>query len=391
MDIQVLTAENILVGEELTPLKKGYVVIKDGVIDSILSKDEFKKTPIQNHTLIDLGKKTLLPGMIECHTHVGLDARLPNHLEMMVNITECELTIMGLTSLKDDLMAGITTARSVGDANYLDITMQKKIKDKSVIGPNLIVSGVAIRGLHGFTYLGFPYTGVNEIRKKTRENLFKGVNLLKLFTTPGVPPVGQKFIPSYLSPEEIAVVVEDGNRVNIPTTAHCIGGQALTDCLNVGVEVIEHAYLATEQDVELFHKKDTWVDYTAGIFMDESREEFLSPQNVAKVQYHRDNVIKSYELMMKSNIKFSLGTDAYHGLLYREVEFAVQVGTTNKQALQGVTTNAAKVCRLEDKIGQLTKGFDADIIAVDENPLDNVSTLKNVSFVMKNGFIYLNK
>ena len=81
----------------------------------------------------------------------------------------------------------------------------------------------------------------------------------------------------------------------------------------------------------------------------------------------------------------------YHGLLYREVEFAVQVGATNKQALQGVTTNAAKVCRLEEKIGQLTKGYDADIITVDENPLDNVSTLKNVSFVMKNGFIYLNK
>ena len=386
-----LFAKNILVGKELDVCSDACILINDSKISKILKKEEFdKQYKKEDYQIIDLKNGTILPGLIECHTHVGLDARLANHLEMMVSITDCELTIMALKSLREDLEAGITTARCAGDQNYIDVVIKNKIRDGSVVGPNLVVSGMAIRALHGFSYLGYPYTGVDEFRYKTRENIVKGADWIKLFATPGVPPVGLDFIPAFLSPEEIKVVVDDAHRVNIPVGAHCIGGQALIDCIKSGVDVIEHAYTANEVHAELFHKYDTWLDYTSGIFMDESREAFLSKQNVEKIKYHRDSVIKSMELLMKADIKFSLGTDAYHGLLYREVEFAVQVGSTNKKALQGVTSNAAVVCRVDNKTGSIVQGLNADIICVSNNPLDDVRVLKDVSFVMKNGVVYKN-
>lgn len=386
----ILLADIILAGEDLIELKDQCIIVNNGKIEKISSRDILKSEKVKEYTIIDLKDKTLLPGLIEGHNHVTLDARMPEHLEMLGYSSESELTLVALKALEDDLMAGITTARCLSDKYNIDIVMKKKINKKEVIGPNLLVAGTGLRGIHGSGYIGTGVAGIEEFRRSVRMNLAKGVDMLKLFITPGLLPVDRDFIPSYLAPEEIKVVAEEGKRLNIATVAHCVGGQGLKDCLENGVELLEHLYAASDKDVELLVKHNATVGLTSGIYMDPSREEFLSASNAEKTRLRREQVIKNLEKVVKSGVRFTLGTDAYHTFLYKEVLFAIQLGANIKTALKGITSTAADVYGISNKTGSLVEGLDADIIAVDGNPLQNPEVLKDVSFVMKNGTIYKN-
>lgn len=388
MDYIALLAEKALVGMNLDQQENVCVLVKDGLIEAILPEDQYRQKNIENCREICLGDKTLMPGLIECHNHVTLDARLPEHLEMLATSSESKLTALAINALKDDLMSGVTTARSLADKYYIDVELKHLIQEGVVEGPKLLVGGMGMKGAHGHGYIGSDHSGAEEMRKTARANMKKGVDLLKVFVTPGNLSLTDDFVPSYLSLEEIRTVVEEGARLNIPTAAHCIGGQGLKDCLKAGVAVIEHMYAATEEDIELLSKSDSWVDLTSGIFLDPTREAHLSESNAYKFRMNREKVRRNLEKLVKAQIPFVLGTDAYHTYLYREVEYAVELGADKRYALQGVTSNAAKVCRISEKTGSLEAGKAADIIGVSGNPLENVSVLSDVSMVMKGGKIY---
>ena len=384
----ILNAGMILCGEQLTPLENGSLIIEDGIIREILPRKAREALSLEDVEEISLPHMTLMPGMIECHNHLCIDAALPEHLELLAWSNECQLTLLALKGLKEDLMSGVTTARCMGDKFYIDVTLKKLIEDKKVDGPRLLAAGIGMKGSHGAGHIGMPHCGAGEIRHTCRENLKKGADLLKLFITPGVPDPASTFVPSFLSLEEISTAVSEGARLGIPTAAHCIGGQGLKDCIDGGVDVIEHMYMASEQDVERLAASRCVVDLTSGIFLDPSREEFLSPANALKVRLNRSRVRENVARIIKARLPFVLGTDAYHGFLYREVGYAVELGADPVTAIQGVTSRAARVCRLEDRIGKLENGMEADIIAVEGNPLEDVSRLSQVGLVMKGGVVY---
>lgn len=385
-----LLAQTVLHGPELTPMHNGCVVLRDGKIEQILPAADFQAADLGDGDVVDLGARTLMPGMIECHNHVCMDARLPGHLEMM-NGNECELTVTGVKALRDDLLSGVTTARCMGDRHYLDMKLRKEIQKGRLIGPNLLCSGIGMRAIHGHGFVGLPHSGVEEFRRTARENMLQGADFLKIFATPGMPPMDGGFVPHFLTRAEIRTVVEEAASKNLTVAAHCVGGQGLVDCVEEGVEVIDHAYCITEEGLELVAKYDRWLDLTSGILLDPSREEFLSPAGAEHCRKTREATFACMEKVMKSGVKFSLGTDAYHGLLYREVDYAVQCGASRLNAVKGVTVNAAKMCRIDHKTGSLQAGLDADIIAVDGNPLEDVLSLSRVPFVMKSGVIYKNE
>ena len=383
-----LFAGTVLSGAELEPMHDGCVVLKDGKIERILTRTAFLAENHDQCEVVDLGDRTLMPGMIECHNHVCMDARLPGHLEMM-NGSECELTVTGVKTLKDDLLSGVTTARCMGDRHYLDVKLRAEINKGRLIGPNLLCSGIGMRSIHGHGFVGLPHCGVEEFRRTSRENMLQGVDFLKIFATPGMPPLVEGgFVPHFLSRAEIRTVVEEAESKNLYVAAHCVGGQGLVDCVEEGVEVIDHAYCITEEGLELVAKYDSWLDLTSGIILDPSREEFLSPAGADHCARTREATFRCMDKVMKSGVKFSLGTDAYHGLLYREAEFAVQCGSSTLNAVKGVTVNAARMCRIDQRTGIIAPGLAADLIAVDGDPLENVSVLSRVPFVMKGGRIY---
>lgn len=383
MSYSIIKADRVLVGKDLQPQENMAIVICDDKIENIIPQGECPQIP--NAKQIELKNTTVMPGMIECHNHLSIDATIPEHLELLAWSTECELTLIAIDGLKKDLMSGVTTARCMGDRFYIDVTLKKLINQGKVAGPKLLAAGIGMKGSHGAGYIGSPHCGPEEMRRTTRENLKKGVDLLKLFITPGVPDPDSEFVPSFLSLEEIAMVVNEGARKNIPVAAHCIGGQGLKNCIDGGVQVIEHMYMCTPQDAEWLANSNCIVDFTSGIFLDPTREETLSENNAYRVRRNRPRVRERLQLLMSTGVPYVLGTDAYHGYLYREVGYAVDLGSDIVTALKGVTSNAANVCCLGNSIGSLEKGYVADIIAVDGDPLTDVTCLANVPFVMQNG------
>lgn len=388
MDYQALIAAGALVGDDLELMENVVVLLKGTAIADILPRTEYEAVKPDNCREYFLGGKTLMPGMIECHNHLCIDAALPEHLELLSWSNECELTLLALKGLRRDLMSGVTTARCMGDKYYIDVTLKRLIENGQAEGPRLLAAGIGMKGSHGAGHIGVPHCGPEEIRNTCRQNLEKGVDLLKLFITPGVPDPGASFVPSFLSLEEISMAVSEGARLGIPTAAHCIGGQGLRDCIDSGVDVIEHMYMATDQDVEWLSASHCVADLTSGIFLDPSREDFLSPLGALKVRQNRGRVRENLARIIRARIPFVLGTDAYHGFLYREAGYAVELGAEPLAALRGITSRAARVCRMEDKIGSLSPGLKADIIAVDGNPLSDISCLSQVGFVMKDGVVY---
>ena len=389
MSDMILKADRVLVGEDLNLKEHMAVIVRDGKIEEIVPQAECPA--VEGAEVIDLKNTTLMPGMIECHNHLSIDATIPEHLELLAWSTECELTLIALDGFRKDLMSGVTTARCMGDRFYIDVTLKKLIEQGKVAGPKLLAAGIGMKGSHGAGYIGSPHCGPEEIRKTARENLKKGVDLLKLFITPGVPDPESEFVPSFLSLEEIAMAVNEAARKNLPVAAHCIGGQGLKDCIDGGVQVIEHMYMCTPQDAEWLANSKCIVDFTSGIFLDPTREETLSENNAYRVRKNRPRVRERLKLLMSTGVPYVLGTDAYHGYLYREVGYAVELGSDIVTALKGVTSNAAKVCGLGDRIGSLKKGYTADIIAVEGNPLTDVECLAKVPFVMQDGNIVKRK
>lgn len=386
---QIITARTVLAGSELEEIQNGAVVVEDGKVVKVVPAEQLTEEDRAQAEWIAFEDETILPGLIEGHNHLSIDARKSNHLEILGTATECKLTLLAEEGLYDDLLSGVTTVRCMGEKHDLDLKLKKEIDAGNLVGPDILPAGVGMKGSNGSGYIGAPHSGVEEFRRTARSNVAKGVKLLKIFTTPGVFSTEQDFIPSFLSAEEIRTVVEEAHRLHLPVAAHCIGGQALRDCVEQGVDVIEHAYCASEEDIELLKAHpDCWVDLTTGIYLDPDREQYLSENNARNVRAGREIVRECVGNLVRAGIHFALGTDANHGLLWKEVVYTVELGASKRDALKGVTSNAAYISRLSGKKGELTAGADADIIAVKGNPLEDPAVLANVSFVMKKGVVY---
>jgi len=386
---QIIIARTVLAGSELEEIQNGAVVVEDGKVVKVVPAEQLTEEDRAQAECIAFENETVLPGLIEGHNHLSIDARKSNHLEILGTATECKLTLLAEEGLYDDLLSGVTTVRCMGEKHDLDLKLKKEIDAGNLVGPDILPAGVGMKGSNGSGYIGAPHSGVEEFRRTARSNVAKGVKLLKIFTTPGVFSTEQDFIPSFLSAEEIRTVVEEAHRLHLPVAAHCIGGQALRDCVEQGVDVIEHAYCASKEDIELLKAHpDCWVDLTTGIYLDPDREQYLSENNARNVRAGREIVRECVGNLVRAGIHFALGTDANHGLLWKEVVYTVELGASKRDALKGVTSNAAYISRLSGKKGELTAGADADIIAVKGNPLEDPAVLADVSFVMKKGVVY---
>jgi len=256
-------------------------------------------------------------------------------------------------------------------------------------GPRLLIAGIGMRSLHGHGYVGVAHTGCQEFRLTCRENLLRRVDWLKIFVTGGAPPIGgNRHIPSFVTPEEIAIVTEEAKMAGIRTSAHCIGGQGLVDCVTAGIDVIDHAYCATDADLELVAKNGRWICLTPSVFMDLERNTKNPPGLARNIELGRDWVVDSMRRIVRSGVSYAIGSDALHGGMALEAAYAVALGAPTIEALAGVTVKAARLCGISEKTGSLATGKLADIIAVDGDPRNDIGSLRQVTFVMKEGKIF---
>jgi len=331
---------------------------------------------------IDCSGRMLMPGLIDCHNHLSLDPRLDNYL-LRMNDSIPELTIRALDTLRVDLAAGVTTSRCLGDKGFLDIECRKAVAAGNVPGPRLLVATRGIRAPHGHGFVGYPFSGVENVRQAVRENLSAGADIIKIYITGTLR--GSRGFPAYFSREEIQVLVDEAHRSGVPVATHCIGGQGLMMALEAGIDVIEHGYFASDAEIEEIGRLGRWLVMTPSIFFTDARIRTL-PQNLIQLHLEqRDEVGRRMAAAIKAGIKFAVGTDGMHGGLAREVKYLTGFGASPAAAVQAATIHAAEVCGMADRIGSLEVGKVADIIGIEGDPYRDVGALQRVDTVIQAG------
>lgn len=370
-------ASHALVGHNLELKQDQIVEIEDGMIIAVRPGSAQEA----DDALAVVGY--LMPGMIDCHTHLALDARIPGHLDLMED-AEAVQTIRALKVVKDNLNAGITGLRSVGDRYYLDVLLRDLVKEGSLEGPWMQVAGIGMKGVHGHGYVGKSFSGNEEFRRQARENLYHHTDWLKIFITAGAPPIGSH-VNCFLTREEVRTVVEEARACNVKTSAHCIGGEGLRYCTEEGIDVLDHCYWVDEDDIARILEHGTTVCFTPGVFMDDTRLPLCPASHAASVLRTREEVKRRLSSLIKAKPHYVIGSDAYHTFLHKDIEYMVELGMSRLDALKGVTVHAGEL--MNRRTGVLEPGYAADLISVAQNPLIEANALANVSFVMRNGTV----
>jgi imidazolonepropionase-like amidohydrolase len=361
-------------------LPEGAIVIED---KKIIAIDSFMEiNPSSYERVIDFPGLTLLPGMIDCHSHHSMDASLENYLDRMTDSIPV-LTLRATAMMKKDLRAGVTTCRTLGDKEYLDIACREAVHDGLVEGPRSIVAGKGIRAAKGHGFVGYPFNGQEEIRNAIKENLAAGADFIKIYISDTLKGAGD--LPSYLTREEIESAIQTSHEAGLRVASHCAGGIGLDWALDLGLDTLEHAYHISDIQLEKLAKSTTRLVLTLSPILN---NEIVNHYPKHLIQGHfdeRDKITCRLKALIGTNIPFALGTDGMHGELVREAEYAVELGATNYEALCALTINGARVCGIENETGSLLPGKYADIIAVEGNPLKNLEALKKVKAVVKQG------
>jgi imidazolonepropionase-like amidohydrolase len=380
---QLLVRGELLIdGTGRAPIEKGSILIEGERIAAVGRESDI--CPTYSLEFLDCRDEVLIPGMVDCHNHLALDPTLENWPARM-NDSEAELTLRAVRNLAIDLKAGVTTARCLGDKYFLDLACKQAIDSGRLVGPRLLVATRGIRATNGHGIVGYPFDGPDQIRQAVRENLKAGADVIKLFIT-GTVRAGKE-LPCYLSKEKISVAVQEAHRVGIRTAAHCIGGLGLEECLAAGVDSIEHGYFATDREIDLLLKSNSWLVFTPIPYFDEEFIQYLPPELANGFRRGREEVAERLAAAIRSGMRFAVGTDALHGGLARAVEHLVKLGSSENDALAAATSRAATVLGLEDKIGTLEPGKSADLVGIKGNPLKDIRALRKIATVIYRGKI----
>jgi imidazolonepropionase-like amidohydrolase len=233
------------------------------------------------------------------------------------------------------------------------------------------------------------FDGVDEIRKGARENLYAGADFLKMFVTGGVSSTrGGGITKASYSREEIRVCVEEAERAGTYVAAHAIGGPGLRLGVEEGIRTIEHAAMATDDDLELMKAKGAWAVLTQAILLHPTGIEQGDKDNpfiMSKLREARARSEERFRAIVASGVRLAVGTDSMHGLLPFEVQCLVRWGASPNDALLAATRWAAECSRIEDRAGTLVEGRPADLITVAGNPLDDIAAIERTRLVMKGG------
>ena len=369
-------------------MRDAMVVVDDGRI-AAAGPAGSTVVPFGAETL-DLSKRFVMPGLIDCHTHASIVPGLGDQLGQLCR-GPVPQALAATANLRKDLAAGTTTMRIMGEEHFVDVELRDAIEAGIVTGPRLLVAGRGLAANNGHGRALTSYDGVDEVRRGARENLRRGANHVKIFVTGGVSSPGTTPTSSAYTREEIRAAVEEADRVGTYAAAHAHGGPGLRLAVQEGVGTIEHGALASDEDVALMIERRVWLICTFSIFMHPTGIEQGDGQRPAimeKVRWSRRVVDENFPRHLASGIRFACGTDSMHGLMPFELQTLVRLGVSPRDALLAGTRWGAEACRVDREVGTIEPGKRADLIAVEGNPLTDMTALERVSLVMKDGQIY---
>jgi len=385
------------------------IIISDNIIKSI--ENGYKEASEDDIKIYDLKSKVVLPGLIDFHVHMESQSGGQDRYVRRFQDNKADVAFRSSVIAKKTLMSGFTSVRDVGGSG-VNISLRNAINNGVIPGPRIFTSGktIATTGGHGDRTNGFrddlvddpgPEQGVvNSIadaRKAVRFRYKNGADLIKITATGGVMSLAKNGQNPQFTEEVIREIVKTADDYGMHVAAHAHGDEGMFRAVNAGVTTIEHGSIMADRTMRLMKEKQTYLVPTisAGEHVAKMAKipgyypEIIIPKALEVGVQNKATTKKAY----KMGVPIAFGTDAGvfpHGDNAGEFVYMKEIGIPAEYSLNSATITNAKLLNMENLLGQLKEGFYADIIAVDESPLENIATLENVIFVMKDGKVYKN-
>jgi imidazolonepropionase-like amidohydrolase len=378
------------------------IIIQDGVITQVGTRDRLQVPSAAE--VIELPGVTLLPGLIDMHTHLDSDPEAGGFTGLQ--FTDAYWTVVSVPNAKKTLEAGFTTVRNVGSGNWTDIALKQAIEGGKIDGPRIVPAGYSFGATGGHCdATGLPPSfeaknpfnsdSPDEGRKRVREIRKYGAEVIKICATGGVFSYNTEVGQQQLTFAEMKAIAEEAHMWGLKVAAHAHGASGIRDAALAGIDTIEHASLVDDEGIAAAKKMGTFfsmdiynTDYTQaegaknGVMEDNLRKD----REIAEIQ--RQNFGKA----LKAGVKMIYGTDAGvypHGDNAKQFAVMTRYGATPLQAIQAATINAADALGKKDKVGVIKAGAFGDLLGVTGDPLANIRLLETPAFVMKGGVTYV--
>lgn len=387
-------------------LKDQTIIISGNKIESIAPG--FVEPKNAEDKVIDLKKMTLLPGLTDMHVHLESETNPKEYLESFTN-NEADIAFNAVGFANSTLMAGFTTVRDLGGTG-VNIALRDAINSGKIAGPRIFTAGKALATTGGHAdptnsmnskFVGDPgpkegvVNGSEDAAKAVRQRYKNGADLIKITATGGVLSVAKSSSNPQFTIEEIKAITETAKDYGFHVAAHAHGDEGMQRAILGGVKTIEHGTLMSEETMDLMKKQGVYLvpTITAGKEVTEKAtiENYYPALVVPKALEIGPKIQNTFSKAYKKGVPIAFGTDAgvfKHGENAREFFYMVEAGMPALEAIRSATLIPAKILQKENEIGQIAPGFYADIIAVEGNPLQDVKTLQDVKFVMKEGKVF---
>jgi imidazolonepropionase-like amidohydrolase len=407
----VLKAARLFDGKSNALVSPGVVVVTDG---KIVAAGTSAAAPA-GAEVIDLGDATLLPGFIDAHTHLTMaysEDYKQNRLDELQK-TIAERALDASVNARVTLMAGITTVRDVGSADYLDVGLRNAIRNGKVPGPRMLVTVHALGATGGhcdfsqgfregiFGHESGPLEGVingaDQARYAVRLDHKYGADIIKVCATGGVLSPTDDVDTPQLTQEELNAIVDEAHALRRKTAAHAHGAEGAKRAIRAGIDSIEHGTFLDDEALEMMRQRGTFLVPTLmavqGIQEQIDKGIYIPPAILAKAKTAIASIHQTFQRALGKGVKIGLGTDAAvypHGRNVEEFHQMADLGMKPIDALKAGTSMDAELLGLADKLGTLEAGKIADVVAVPGDPVQNIRQTEHVFFVMKEGVIYRN-
>ena len=405
------------VAEEITYLKAGQLfdsrsgkVTSNAVVtivdDKIVDVGSSNTSIPEGASVIDLSDSFVMPGLMDMHTHVV--GNLDPYFFSGYFQSPHRQTIGGVVNAEKTLLAGFTTIRNVGASDYADVAVRNAINAGEIPGPRMAVSGPSLGITGGHCDRNVLNSSFEErsdgvadgpwaVREQVRKNVKYDVDLTKFCATGGVFSKGTKVGMTQYTLEEMQAIVDESRMHDRKVAAHAHGNEGIKRAILAGVDSIEHASFLDEEAIQMGIDRDTYfaIDiYNTEYTLERGEANGVPEENINKEREVGTRQRQSFTMAVEMGAKVVFATDSGvypHGDNGKQFARAVRFGMTPAQAIQSATSLTADLLGWEDRVGNIEPGMYADIVAVDGNPLEDITELEDVDFVMKGGVVYKSK